>query len=69
VEWLRVQEADFWVRLLVLAEKSLELATEFPRISFAGNSSRCIKTAVAEEHDYYCSLPALTLGSVLLSQP
>jgi len=40
-------------------------ASEFPRIEFGGNSSNCIKTAASEGHDYYHSLPASTLGSVL----
>jgi hypothetical protein len=45
------------------------LAPEFPRTRFGGNSSKCIKTAAAEEHDYYRSLPPRLLGSVLPSQP
>jgi hypothetical protein len=41
----------------------------FPRIEFGGNSPHCIKTEAAKGHNYYPSLPALILSSVLLSQP
>src|SRR5829696_1337889 len=44
-------------------------AFEFPRIVFAGNSSRCIKTAVFEGHSYYRSLPLPILGHFLASLP
>ena len=36
---------------------------------FGRNSPRCIKTDAAKVRDYYCSLPAPILGSVLPSQP
>ena len=35
---------------------------------FAGNSSRCIKTARSEGHDHYRNIPVPNLGSVLPSQ-
>ena len=41
------------------------MALEFPRMGFAGNSSHCIKTEVAEGHDYDHSLPVPILGSFL----
>ena len=39
----------------------------FLRIVVGGNSPRCIKTAAAEGHDYYRSLPAPVLDGVLPS--
>ena len=42
---------------------------EFPRTSFAGNSSRCIKHSGKRRRDYYRSHPAPSLGSVFASQP
>jgi hypothetical protein len=39
----------------------------FLRIVVGGNSPCCIKTAAAEGHDYYRSLPAPVVGGVLPS--
>jgi hypothetical protein len=50
-------------------QPGLLLYPEFPKIIFAGNSSRCIKTAIYEGHQYYRSLPMLNLYSGLPSQP
>jgi hypothetical protein len=44
-------------------------ASEFPRIEFAGNSSRCIKLAVEEGQDLYFSLPVPIFRNVLPFQP
>jgi hypothetical protein len=51
------------------ARRSEDSEIRFPRIGFGGNSPRCIKTDAAKGHDYYCSLPAPILGSVLPFQP
>jgi len=42
---------------------------QFPRTLFGDNSSRCIKTDVAEGHDHARSLPMPIPGGVLPSQP
>jgi Mannitol dehydrogenase C-terminal domain len=47
----------------------LFLCAEFPRTLFDMNSPHCINPEAAKGHDYYPSLPALILGSVLSSQP
>ena len=46
---------------------SLLISTEFPRIEFSGNSSRCIKTAATAVLYYYRSLLVRILGSGLPS--
>jgi hypothetical protein len=44
-------------------------ASEFPRITFVGNSSLCIKTAAFSGYGYCCSLSTPCLGASLLSEP
>src|SRR5215204_1985762 len=54
-------------KVVKFATHATGVAFEFPRMRFAGNSSRCIKPAATEGHDYYRSIPAPILGRVLPS--
>jgi hypothetical protein len=56
--------SEAWLSLLFYSQAS----SEFPRISFVGNSYSCIETGMFEGYGYCRSLPTLTLKVVLFSE-